>query len=166
MKSVRPGFKMVKHRAVEIKTKIQASPETVYKNLMEFTSYPDWNPMITRIEGDAQVGSRLDLLFKMENRGREQRVRATVSKNVHNKEFRWVRTLFMSCLYRSEHYFLIDDHGKGRAADQCTFTHGETFSGLLLSIFKKRFGPHLESTFTSFNEAFKTRVEHDQKFLQ
>lgn len=157
---------MVENRNAEVKTKMQASPETVYKNLLEFTSYPDWNPMITRIVGDGQVGSKLDLVIKMEDSNSQQKRRATVLKRETYKEFRWVETVFVSFLFRAEQYFLIDDHGKGRGADQCTFIHGKTFSGILLPIFKKRIGPHLEKTLMSFNEAFKSRVEHDQKCLK
>lgn len=154
---------MVEKMNAEVKTKIRASPEAVYKILLEFTSYPDWNPMITRIVGDAQVGSKLDLVIKMEDRDHRHKTRATVLKRDTYKEFRWVETLFISFLFRAEQYFLIDDHGKGQEADQCTFIHGKTFSGILLPIFKKRIGPRLEKTLMNFNEAFKARVEHDQR---
>lgn len=143
---------------VETKIEISASPKAVYDQLMNFSSYPDWNPMVTSISGDATEGGKLEVDVKI-GTGNAQKFQPIVLRNEPNKEFRWVGVLLTRFLFRGEHYFIIDDHGQGEDANSCTFTHGEKFSGLLIPIFKMQSGSELEGSFASFNNALKARVE-------
>src|SRR5438093_8689554 len=50
---------------LELRTEIEidAPPERVWAVLIDFEKFPDWNPFIRRIHGNALVGSRLDVLL-------------------------------------------------------------------------------------------------------
>ena len=49
---------------------IAASAQRVWDILTDFSSYPQWNPFIRRISGEAKIGERLDVhLEPPESRG-------------------------------------------------------------------------------------------------
>src|SRR5438445_810953 len=50
---------------LELRTEVEidAPAERVWAVLLDFERFPDWNPFIRRVHGDAQVGSRLDVLL-------------------------------------------------------------------------------------------------------
>lgn len=49
------------NRPMELKTEIhiEAQPSKIWEILMEFKSYPDWNPFIKSIKGRAEKGARI-----------------------------------------------------------------------------------------------------------
>src|SRR5437667_84409 len=75
---------------LELRTDIEidAPVERVWEVLTDFDRFPDWNPFIRRIRGNAQVGSRLDV-FLGASGTRGMRFRPTVTKVVPNREVRW-----------------------------------------------------------------------------
>ncbi|HWC70427.1 MAG TPA: SRPBCC family protein [Actinomycetota bacterium] len=48
-------------RELRTEIEIDAPPEQVWQVLTDFGAYPDWNPFIRSIEGEPQVGSRLNV---------------------------------------------------------------------------------------------------------
>lgn len=140
---------------VETKIGINATPEQVYNVLMDFNSFPDWNPMVISIEGDSSPSSTLKTSVKIGTRA-PQSFKPTVLKNEVNREFRWVGNLLLPCLYRGEHYFIMEENSQGG----CTFIHGEKFSGVLSSPLNKLMGEDLPNAFEAFNNALKERVEN------
>jgi hypothetical protein len=70
------------------------------------------------------------------------------------RELRWLGKLLLPGLFDGEHYFLLEPIGEERTR----FTHGENFSGLLVSIF----GGALSATeegFKAMNLALKRQAE-------
>lgn len=139
--------------SVQVKTEIAATPAEVYNVLMDFASYPDWNPMVVSITGQPKEGQHIQTMVKVGDRA-PQKFRPVVLKNEPNREFRWVGALFTTLLYRGEHYFIIEETPAG-----CTFVHGEIFSGFLEPLITMMLKDDLEPTFRSFNLALKRRVE-------
>ncbi len=47
----------------ELRTEIEidAPVERVWESLVDFTSSPEWNPLIRRIDGTPEVGTRLEV---------------------------------------------------------------------------------------------------------
>jgi len=43
-------------RRIETRTAMNATPEEVWEVLMDFPSYPSWNPMVAGIAGEAGLG--------------------------------------------------------------------------------------------------------------
>jgi uncharacterized membrane protein len=46
-------------RKLSATIEIEASAESVWAVLIDFSGYPEWNPFIRSIEGTAEVGARL-----------------------------------------------------------------------------------------------------------
>ena len=50
-------------RQIETTTAIDAPPDEVWGVLMDNARYPEWNPFITRMNGQIALGQRLDTLW-------------------------------------------------------------------------------------------------------
>src|SRR2546428_8768368 len=92
----------------EIET--DAPPERVWAVLLGFERFPDWNPFIRSIRGQARVGSRLDVLLGASG-SRPMRFRPTVKAVVPNRELRWLGRLGLPRLFDGEHIFQIEPLG-------------------------------------------------------
>lgn len=138
---------------VEVTTAIAAPPAVVYEALMDFASYPSWNPMVISLSGTPTVGSQLEAQIKVGSRA-PMTFKPTVVAHTPQKEFRWVGMLFAAWIYRGEHYFIVEEAEEGTR-----FIHGENFSGVLEPILNGMMGDDLPKAFEAFNLALKERVE-------
>src|SRR2546426_12617737 len=93
---------------LELRTDIEidAPVERVWEVLDGFRPFPDWNPFIRRIRGNAQVGSRLDV-FLGASGTRGMRFRPKVTKVVPNRELRWLGRVGLPRLFVCDHIFDI-----------------------------------------------------------
>ncbi len=105
---------------------INSSKEKVWKILVDFKKYPEWNPFVREVIGTAKVSEKLKVYVKPEN-GRGMRFTATLIKVEMNKELRWVGHMLFPGLLDGEHIFIIKPIGKNKIR----FIHSERFSGLL-----------------------------------
>lgn len=46
-------------KTIETSIIVHASPEKVWKELINFDSYPNWNPFITSLSGELKIGNQL-----------------------------------------------------------------------------------------------------------
>ena len=143
----------------EIQTQviIHTNPEKVWSVLMDFPSFPAWNPFIRRIGGGNRTGEYLKLTLKVPD-GMEMTIGPRILNVIPNREFRWKGKLIVSGLFDGEHYFKLMDLGDGRTQ----FIHGEQFSGILVSLF----GSTLVKTkigFERMNQALKERCEQKDR---
>ncbi len=73
---------------------IQASSEKVWDILMDFEKYPDWNPFMRSIRGSAEIGTKLEVVLKLEGR-KSATFKPKVLANQPNEEFRWLGKLWI-----------------------------------------------------------------------
>lgn len=140
----------------EIKTiiHIHAPRELVWKTLMNFDEYPDWNPFIRSIRGVPSAGHPISVTLKPPGSKRAVTLKPQVLTFDQNREFRWRGHLFMNGLFDGEHFFLLDQLPNGSTAVH----HGEQFSGLLLPLMDKML-KKTETGFQQMNMALKARCE-------
>src|SRR2546426_296480 len=88
---------------LELRTEIEidAPAERVWAVLLDFERFPDWNPFIRSIRGQALVGSRLEVLLGASGT-RPMRFRPTVKAVVPNRELRWLGRLGLPRLFDRE----------------------------------------------------------------
>ena len=142
-------------KSINTEITINASTEIVWKVLMDFENYSNWNPFVTRIEGEPVVGQKLSTTISPKGK-KAMDFTPTVLANNENEEFRWVGQLLMSGIFDGEHYFQLEAIDKNTTR----FIHGEIFRGILA---RALFGILEESTITGFNdmnEAIKAKAEH------
>lgn len=144
---------MAKHE-VHTEIEIQASAERVWSVLVDFPSYPRWNPFVRRIEGDLKQGAKLTVSVQPEG-GKGMTFRPTVLTVIPCQELRWLGRLLMPGLFDGEHYFQISQSGP----DRCRFLHGEKFSGLLVSLFRSGLDTGTRSGFNAMNRRLRDLAE-------
>jgi hypothetical protein len=134
---------------------IEAPAERVWQILTDFEQFPDWNPFIRRIKGEAKSGTKLEAYLQPPG-GQGMTFRPTVLKAEPNREFRWLGRLFFPGLFDGEHFFIIEPLSPGRVR----FTQGEHFSGLLVPLLAKSLDTNTRRGFELMNEALKARAEN------
>jgi len=140
---------------LELRTEIEidAPVERVWAVLIDFERFPDWNPFIRRIHGNAQVGSRLDVLLGASGT-RPMRFRPTVKAVVPNRELRWLGRLGLPRLFDGEHIFQIEPLGPIRSR----FVQRERFRGLLVPLLARSLSRDARRGFEEINRALQERV--------
>jgi hypothetical protein len=119
---------------------------------MAFARYPEWNPFIRSIKGEARLGEMLEVAIQPPGR-KADTFRPRVVEVEREHSFVWRGSLPIPGLFVGDHRFTLDDAGGGTL-----FRQSENFSGLLVPLF----GSILEATergFQSMNEALKARAE-------
>ncbi len=137
--------------ALEIKTSIQinATPDKVWKKLISFEDYPNWNPFIKELKGDVKVGNKINV-----NAG-GMNFTPEVLAFTENKELRWIGKLLFTGVFDGEHKFELIDNKDGTT----TFNHSEIFKGFLVGMFKNKLMRDTKSGFESMNQELKNLVE-------
>ena len=143
--------------AKEIKTEIiiHASPERVWEILMDFDSYPDWNPFIISIIGRAEVGEKIKAHIVPQG-AKGMTFKPVVLVKKENEELKWLGNLLFKGLFDGEHQFVIQDNGDGTVL----FQQNETFTGLLVKVFPKSLYTNSMAGFEAMNLALKERAEN------
>jgi hypothetical protein len=137
--------------AKQIKTSItiNASKEKLWKILIDFENYPEWNSFIKSVTGDVKVGGQI----KIKLQG------MTFKPNVlifnENTELKWLGHLLFKGLFDGEHKFKLTDNGNGTT----NFEQSENFSGVLVKLFSKSLDKDTKNGFEQMNRELKLRAE-------
>lgn len=132
---------------------INAPVSQVWGVLMDFEQYPNWNPFLREITGEAKVGTQLTNTIQS-NEKKTMQFKPEVLVVEKDQEFRWKGKLFVSGLFDGEHYFILkEENGK------TLLIHGENFTGLLSGVLLKMIEEDTEKGFHAMNLALKNRVE-------
>jgi len=132
---------------------IEATPERVWEILTDFSAYPEWNPFIQAIEGEAVPGAKLEARIEPPG-GRAMTFKPTVVEVTSKQELRWLGRLLAPGVFDGEHSLRIEPIDDSHVR----FVQAERFTGVLVPLF----GKTLEKTqrgFTAMNEALKRRAE-------
>jgi hypothetical protein len=131
---------------------IDAPPSAVWRSLVDFASYPDWNPHLRSAEGELREGAVLHL--RVDRAGAKTRdLTVTITDVDPERRIEWVGTLGFGWLFEGRHAFELESIGEGR-----TRLHNrEEVSGLLRSLVVT---DDPERDYEAMNRALKTRVEH------
>ena len=138
---------------------ILADTAKVWDVLMNFDSYPKWNPFITSISGERKLGNRLTVSINPPG-GKGMTFKPNILTLEANKEFRWKGKLGINGIFDGEHYFILESVDK----DITKFIHGEKFSGLLVPLVCKMLDK-TQKGFQLMNESIKNKCERKSNLL-
>ncbi len=141
---------------LELRTEIEidAPQQLVWDILVDFPSYPAWNPYIPDIHGELRPGSYLSVHAKPSGTyGRTFRPEVLMVEPP--VEFRWVGRVAIPGLFNGEHIFRLEPLGDARVR----FVHREEFTGpMIIGHRLFRYGA-AKRGFTEMNEALKRHAE-------
>ncbi|MHA2368003.1 MAG: SRPBCC family protein [Candidatus Hodarchaeales archaeon] len=142
-------------RELRTEIMINASAEKVWNQLMDFESYPDWNPYVKAISGDQEEGAKLEVDLQP-NGGRGMIIKPKITEIQPNERFAWKGKFFVPRLFDGEHIFEIESISE----DQVRFIHREEFRGLLMRPILRSVAESTCRGFEEMNQALKAQVEN------
>jgi hypothetical protein len=138
-----------KHISTEIA--IDAPAEAVWAELTDFGKYPEWNPFIVKVTGDAVRGGTLEVTFH--TKGSDPvAFSPTVLQNEKSSIFQWEGRLLMPGIFTGRHTFQLVRID----AVKTLLVQKEDFNGILVPFFS--FKTTVDG-FTLMNRELKKRVE-------
>jgi hypothetical protein len=140
-------------KEIQTEITINASPEVIWKVLMDFDRYPDWNPFIKSISGEQKVGSRLTAFLQPPGES-GMTFKPVVMEIKVNQEFRWLGKLWGGGFFNGEHHFILKETGK----QSTQFIHGEKFTGILVGVLDGML-KNTKKGFEAMNKALKEKAE-------
>jgi hypothetical protein len=140
-------------KTIQTTIHIQASPEQVWKVLMDFEAYPAWNHFIKRIEGTAKKGAILEVEIQPKGM-KAQLFKPEVIAQEANRHFAWLGKLFVKGLFDGEHHFRLAPQADGSTM----FFHEERFKGLLVRPLLALIGDNTLTGFEAMNQALADRI--------
>ncbi len=140
----------------ELKTEIEiySSPAEIWRVLLDFEKYPEWNPFIKKIKGNPEPGTKIEVKIHPPGQ-RDMTFKPILLKVEENKELRWIGHLIFPGIFDGEHAFIIEPVDQSRII----FRQEEKFSGILVPVFWKSLYQHTRVGFIEMNQALKKRVE-------
>lgn len=140
-------------RRIDTSVDIEAKPQTVWRVLTDFPSYPEWNPFIRRIEGKTKPGARLSVLIQPHG-SKPMQFRPAVKTVENDMRFSWIGSLLIRGLFDGHHQFHLHEQDNGAHLRHC-----ELFSGLLVPLVWAKVEHPTRTGFEAMNQAIKVRAE-------
>jgi hypothetical protein len=138
-------------KSIRTEILIHATPEKIWRILTDFTHYPQWNPFITSIQGNTEIGNKITVHIKIPG-GSTMTFKPTVLSNITNKELSWKGKVLFNGLFDGEHKFELIDHGNATT----TFVQSEQFTGIFAGLFNPQ---KTEYGFNEMNRQLKMLAE-------
>jgi hypothetical protein len=140
----------------ELRTEIliNGTVDKIWATLMDFDSYPKWNPFIRDISGKAEVGADLKVYIKPEG-GMGAKLAPTVVKLEENNVFAWKGKFGIRGIFDGQHEFILAPNEDGGVL----FIQREEFTGFLVPILWPMLRKNTHRGFDDMNKALKTLVE-------
>ena len=142
-------------KAIETHIIVDCTPEKIWDILTNFEEYELWNPFMTKVEGDAELGAKIKVQIHT-RRGKQRIYHPTITRFEINKELRWKGKSFLPGIFDGERIFLIDKTVDNKLA----FFHKELFSGLGVKLVGNKLDENLSEGFEKMNLALKKRAEN------
>jgi hypothetical protein len=141
-------------RTIRSAIEIRAPIDDVWRILIDFAAYPEWNPHVRQIKGNPGAGRRLMIVSRPPG-ARAVHLRPRVIAWAPPHELRWQSTFLSARLFSGEHGFRLEALGEGRVR----FVQDETFRGLLMPLYSRLRLAATRRGFEQVNEALRERAE-------
>jgi hypothetical protein len=134
---------------------IDSSLTTVWKELTNFKDYPQWNPIVGKLEGEMKVGSKISTFIVPLNKT----YFPTLLCYKQNSELVWQGTQGAKFLMAGKHYYKL----KSISENQTELLHGEYFTGIFAYFIPSSLLQKMKTVFEQHNILIKQRIENEKK---
>lgn len=142
-------------KTIETNIVIDSTPEKIWDVLTNFDEYELWNPFMTKVVGNASLGSKIEVNIKTIS-GKNRSYYPIITKCETNKELRWKGKSFLPGVFDGERVFVLEKSYD----DKVSFSHKEIFSGLGVKLVGNKLDENLREGFVRMNVALKVRAEN------
>lgn len=142
-------------KTIETNIVIDSTPEKIWDVLTNFEEYELWNPFMTKVVGNASLGSKIEVNIVTIS-GKNRSYYPIITKCETNKELRWKGKSFLPGVFDGERVFVLEKSDD----DKVSFSHKEIFSGLGVKFVGNKLDENLREGFVRMNEALKVRAEN------
>jgi len=142
---------------LEIKTEIDisASPEKVWNIITDINSWQKWSPIINASQGEAAVGSKLNITMMSKEEGKDgPNYSPVITALTEPNYFHWRAHMLAEFLFTNEKIFKLEETSSG-----IRLTHTETFTGLLTPLFRGQMEKGVPPMLNMMNKALKDLAE-------
>ena len=149
------------HDKLSTSIEIDAPAKDVWNALVDFDQYREWNPFLTKIDGNAKEGEKINVTVALPFK-QSMNFNLKVKTLVNRKEMIWLGQTLEPRILDGEHFFRVESIGRNRTR----FTQGEKFSGLLLYLTWPLIKGSVLANFNTMNNALKDKVEGVEKVVE
>jgi hypothetical protein len=141
-------------KEVHSEIEINSFRENIWRILIDFAAYHQWNPFINKIIGVPKEGSKIEIYIESPS-GKNRMYSPRITKVEEGRELRWFGKSSLPGFLNAEHIFTIEELHPAHVR----FIQREVFSGLLTRIFGKGIDTDIRQGFQDMNNALKKRAE-------
>ncbi len=138
---------------IETEIAIATAPHEVWGVLTDFAHYGDWNPFISRIDGEPRLGAKIKVYVKALGLP-PMPLDAEIVTFEPDRELVWRSGLITKGLFDRDHILSLAPSGAG-----CTLRQVQTFEGPMASTAAILGEGPVRHGLTRMNEALKAKVE-------
>lgn len=142
-------------KTIETNIMVDCSPNKIWDILTNFEEYELWNPFMTKVVGNAILGSKIEVNIKAIS-GKQRTYFPIITKCEINRELRWKGKSFLPGIFDGERIFVIEKTNDNRVS----FLHKEVFTGLGVKLVGDKLDKDLRESFVIMNKALKSRAEN------
>ena len=143
-------------KEVRSEIEINSYAESVWRILIDFAAYDQWNPFINKIIGAPTEGSKIDIYIETPS-GKNRKYSPRITKVQEGRELRWFGKSSLPGFLNAEHIFTIEE----LQPERVRFIQRELFDGLLTRVFGKGVDTDIRQGFQDMNDALKKRAERN-----
>jgi hypothetical protein len=141
-------------KEVRSEIEINSYPESVWRILIDFAAYDQWNPFINKIIGLPTEGIKIDIYIETPS-GKNRKYSPRITRVEEGRELRWFGKSSLPGFLNAEHIFIIEE----LQPERVRFIQRELFDGLLTRVFGKGVDTDIRQGFQDMNDALKKRAE-------
>ncbi len=136
---------------------IAASAIKVWQAVVDFSRYPEWNPLIPKIKGRARIDSELEMHFRLDN-GKTKILKRTVKTVAKYRELLLEGSYLFPGLCDGEYALILQE----TATDETRVIQRERFTGLF-SFLAGMLSPVSKRGLRRMNEALREFIEGEEE---
>lgn len=132
---------------------INASIEKVWQALTDFKTYPEWNPIVGKLEGTMREGEKISTFIVP----LQKIYFPTLLSYKNEREIVWQGVQGTKFLLAGKHYYRLEK----LSINETKLLHGEYFTGILCMFISDKTIQKMKNAFIKHNQILKQRVEYE-----
>lgn len=142
----------------ELTTKIRISttPEKAWQTITNLNTWPHWNPIVNKLDGNFELGASLDFVMSTSKGEDGKKYSAKITDINNNKSFSYVAKMMSKAVFSAERILEVE-----KTSDGVLFKQKEVYTGFLAPLFWKKLKEDALPMIESMNQGLKKELENN-----